>query len=466
MTTHKERLLQALRFVFLSFFPFFPTFTTTPTLKTKFDLCAYIPPHDTHVRRDDAVEIAFKKRKDLEAFLYAEQASRYDERIALAGYLPQIQLGAQIGRCDPDQFFPGLSCRRDSISNRGLTLTLSQLIFNGGGPIIDYKIAQEATKIVQENMKLTQDTVRINVETAFLNMQRFMLEKTFIESRDIASKALLEQSSGKNKVGFLNESTWLASNATYVTDQTTIANYTRDTQTALWNLQRQTGSDITSDKISMSLEDATKIDLKDLNFYLEKAAQTRPQLKIQDHMIRQAQLSQKKYGTSYIPSVAFFAEASDIRGGETLFETASPTGISPAITAGWSFGLNFTWNFDGLANAHAERRSNSQEIQYVLQKKDLELQVKQDVESAYNQVKNNIDLLTAAIAQSEQADATLQLKTKQFEVGTISRIDLAQAELTYESALFQLDASKLDTRIAYQNLLFACGYPKIGNHCI
>jgi outer membrane protein TolC len=251
-----------------------------------------------------------------------------------------------------------------------------------------------------------------------------------------------------------------------VGEQSAIANYARDMETALWTLQRQTGSNITIDEISLSVDDTTKINLKPLDFYLEKAFQNRPNLKIQDHLIRQAQLSEKKYRNSYVPSISLFAEASDIGAGETLFEPAANlNAANNAISASWTAGVQFTWSFDGLANVHAARKSDNQEIQYVLEKKDLELQVKQDVESAFNQVKNNSDLLKAAVAQYEQADATLQLKKKQFEVGTISRIDLKQAEQTYESTRFQLDSSKIDMRIAYQNLLFACGYPN-DNHCI
>lgn len=456
MVPSKKGIIRSLVLASISFVPL-QAITTSPALKTKLDLCAYIPQHNKQLQRNDAVEIAFKQRKDLEAFLYAEQASKYDERTALAGYLPQIQLGAQLGKTAPDPLLSKQGTIQrcpDSMTSKGLSFSISQLIINGGGPIIDYKIAQESTKIVQENMQLTQNNIQLNVETAFLTMQRLLLEKTFIESRDIASKALLAQSSGKNTVGFLNESSWLASTAQYISDQSSIANYARDVETALWTLQRQTASNITLDEISLSIDDATKICLKDLNFYLTKAFQYRPNLKIQDHMIRQAQLSEKKYRNSYVPSVGFFGQASDVKFGN---DTTNAT---------WSLGIEFGWQFDGLANVHQARKSDNQEIEYVLQKKDLEIQVKQDVESAYNQVKNNIDLLKASVAQFEQADAALKLKTKQFEVGTISRIDFAQAEQSYQSTRFQLDSTKLDTRLAYQNLLFACGYPKIDNHCI
>lgn len=454
MTTHKKSLSLTLTLVLISF----TSFAKQNALKTKLDLCAYIPPQDQRLRRDDAVSIAYTTRKDLEAFLYAEQASRYDERAALAGYLPQIQLGAQLGKTSPDVLLTGVTATTlplsESITNQGLSVTVSQLILNGGGPIIDYKIAQQATKIVQENMKLTQDNIRLAVETAFLTMQRFLLEKTFIASRDLASRALFEQSAAKNTVGFFNESTWLASTATYMNDQAAITNYARDTQTALWTLQRQMGKNITFDEISLSLEDTTKLNLKPLDFYIEKAFQNRPNLHIQDHLIYQAQLSEKKYRNSYIPNASFLGEASEVKLGDNN------------RTVSWFIGLNLTWTFDGLANMHAERKSEKQEIEYVLQKKDLEFQVTLDVETAYNQTKDNLDLLKAVVAQVEQADAALQLKKKQYEVGAISRVDMAQAELTYETVRFQLDSSKLDTRISYQNLLFACGYPKIDNPCI
>lgn len=456
MVTHQKKLFFLFALVILSFFS--PLCAKKNQLKPKIDLCAYIPPHETHLKQDDAVECAFKNRKDLEAFLFAEQASRYDERVTLAGYLPQIQLGAQLGKTSPDVLVATVGTTTEpfteAITNQQLSISVSQLIINGGGPVIDYKIAQEATKIVLENMKLTKDNIRLAVETAFLNMQRLMLEKTFIESRDIASKSLFEQNSGKNVVGFLNESTWLASTASYMSDQTAIANYARDFQTALWTLQRQMGTSVSLDAISTSIEDITKIELRPLDFYIQKAFQNRPNLKIQDHMIRQAQLSEKKYRNNYIPSAGFLGQASEVKLGDNN------------RTVSWFVGLNLTWNFDGLASVHAERKSEKQEIEFVLQKKDLEFQVKLDVETAYNSVKNNFDLLKTAVAQYEQADAALQLKQKQCDVGAISHIDLAQAQMSYESTKFQLDSTKVDTRIAYQNLLFACGYPKIDNQRI
>jgi outer membrane protein len=449
MITRQKGGLCVLALISFSFFS--PLIAHKKRVTPVIDLCAYIPPQDMHVKRDDAVTYAFQHRKDLEAFIFAEEASRYDERVALAGYLPQIQLAADIGKAGPDlttTVTGGNPLFGESLGNRDISISISQLIINGGGPVIDYKITQEATKIVQENMKLTQDNIRLAVETAFLTMQRLILQKTFIESQDIASRSLFEQSSAKNVVGFLNESTWLSATASYMGNQTAIANYMRNVQTALWTLQRQTNSAIKTDEISLSLEDAAKFELRPLEVYIEKAYQNRPNLKVQDHMIRQAQLSEKKYALSYVPSISLLGEAAE--------EMTRNNNVTS-----WFIGVGFTWNLDGLAGVHSARKSEKQEIEYVLQKKDMEFQVKLDVETAYNSVKNNIMLLKTAVAQFEQADATLQLKKKQFDVGTISRIDFDQAQMTYESTKFQLDSTKIDTRLAYQNLLFACGYPQI-----
>jgi len=403
---------------------------------------------------ETSVHLAHKNRDDLHGYFYSEQANKQDERAALAGYLPQFSINGKFGKTAPEALINVVTTAvlpqtlTDSTSTKGVTVSVSQLLLSGGTPVFDYRIAKEGTKIINSQMETAHNNIRFSTEQAFLNLQQKMLEKQAVQAQYQASQVTFEKNSSQKLVGFLNQSEWLSSAASYAKAKSDAQNYQYDLETAQNNLERETNTQVNIEQIDVSLQTTANVDLKPVDYYLSAALNHRPELRTQKHLIRQSRLSEKRYRRSYVPTVSAFAQASDIKLG-TGYRSAS-----------WTAGVDFSWSFDGLASAHTARKYKHKELEYKLQKRDLELQIRNDVENAHYQVHTTMNKLKAEVVSYEQAEQDLELKKAQYTVGSLSRSELAQAEFAYKSAEFTLNSLKIGIRTTYQNLLYLSGYPK------
>lgn len=405
------------------------------------------------VSRDGAVRIAYRNREDLQSFIYAQRASKNSERAALAGYLPQIQIVGHYSKASPELLLTSQKTPQicpETTSNTDMTFQVSQLVFSGGGPVLDYRIAREGTSIIRSQKKELKNSIRFNTESAFLDTQKELLKENFTETRDISSKIIFAQRSGQRAVGQTRRSVWLAASAQYAEQQSEVENYKYDVGRAIATLRRETNSPISPPDINLSLDGILAIQLESLNHYLMLAMKNRPDLKTQTHFIKQSRWTEKKYRRSYVPTVGLYARAAERSLGNKEVNRY----------AHWFAGLEFGWSFDGLGSAHAAQQYKNQTTQYILQKRDLELTIQQEVADAFLQTKSLMNKVKAAQFNLTKTESRLRSGRQRYQVGDISRANLAQREFDYEDAKFSLDALKIDTRTAYQQLLFICGYPK------
>ncbi|MCK5632125.1 TolC family protein [bacterium] len=447
------------RFLVVKAFIFSSFFSTQAHQSISFNMPSsnsFSENYQKKLSRNDALVLAYQNRKDLKSFTYARRANKNSEYAALANYLPQVQLGFQLGKTAPGELFNFVTEQEqlcpDSTSNRNSSFYISQLIYDGGSSILDYRIAKVGTKIIDNRRQDTKNIIRINVDSAFFETQKIILKKKFIEKTDKASKLFFDLNIGKNAVGFFNQAQWLSASAQYANDQSSIANYQYETQTAISSLQREIGVLVNPEEIDTCLDGITVFDLKPLEFYLHAAQRFRPDLKIQKHVIRQAKLQKKKFNRQYLPQLFAYADASDLK-----------LGTYKSSSSRWTMGIDIRWSFDGLASVHASRQYENTEIEERLKKRDLELQIIKNVKETYYQVKTVINFLKVARFDLEQAIAQIKIRQKEFEIGAISPSDHAQALLSLESTKFNFDTLKIDVANTYQTLLFVCGYPKESN---
>lgn len=419
----------------------------TPTMRAA--SCAQKPNH--LLSFDQATWLAQERRDDLYAFEYARRASVDAERAAFSGYLPQIKVTTRVSEFLPELiFFPEADPKECTEKRhwKRLTFHFSQLLLQGGGPLSDYEIAKEGTQIVLSQEREARNNAQIATQKAFLNAQKLLLEKQFIETKNKTSKVIFAKNSCQNIVGFLDRPAWLSATETYAQDQSAVANYEFDVQTAHAQLERETNTLIPIEQIDLCLDGITNITLEPLNYYIRAALIFRPELETQEHTIHQAKLNEMKYRRKYLPSVNFFSRVTNI----SIREGRAPEN--------WVVGLDFSWNFDGFAAIHTSRQSHDQAIQFQLQKRDFELNLINKVKILYYQLKTLVNTLKVARFNLGQQKANLQKSKTQLEVGSIARPDFAQAQLSYDSALFNYTATKIDIRTTYQTLLYTCGYPK------
>ena len=100
------------------------------------------------------------------------------------------------------------------------------------------------------------------------------------------------------------------------------------------------------------------------------------------------------------------------------------------------------------------------ELALIASRLDTQQKIKQEVETTYNTVHISLKSLHAQEAQFKQADNELILRKKQYEIGEISEVELAQAKTTWEQARYDLIHLKKQTATNYRELLYKSGYPE------
>ena len=423
-----------------------------------------------------AVYAAHKNREDLKSFDYSILASKYDQKAALAGILPQFSMTSNANRSGGLQVLTTAGLEPESPATtdsqtafpRSLTIQLSQLIFSLDGPIDQYKITKMGTKIIESQKEQLINAIRFNTETSFYDLQKELLKNSLISALEDSSELTFDRDTASNKVGFLNRSGWLQAQATFEDNLSDITNYPNDIQIALSRLERQTNTDMDPFKVSLSMQDINRIKLKPLEYYYRKALLYRPELEEKDHRIKQAKYSELFFKKQYIPTVRVFADITKAWNPceNNLLDNIEVPTIADCLLANlnrnpviWSVGVIATWSFDGLGSAHTGVAYEKHVTEFELQKRDLELQIVKNIKAVYYQLKNLFGQVRATEIQYKQSRVELDRKEQQKKVGEAAYYEVAQEKLNNKILEYALITLKIEINNLYANLLFLCGYP-------
>jgi len=409
------------------------------------------------INLDKSVEFAKKNRLDLEGFNYLICANWYDERAALGGYLPQISILTESGKSsEPEPTGGGIS----PIPRESIAVDITQLIFSYDGPLVQYKIAQEETNISRAQKETLQRLIRISTETSFLEAKKILLKKASIKSRDQSSQETFAQSKSRKKVGFFNKEQWKNAKFKYSEDQAHVKGYPDDVDTAISILEREMSIDIEKQDVSLEYKELDEIEFKNVKFYKKRALLNRPELTELTHKIKQAEYSEKFYRYKYIPEIYFNAVLQKNRIYDCvpneIYEAFPIFDNEPFF---WHVGVKITWNFDGLSSFNTSRKFDNLSTNFLLQKRDLELNIQKDVEVEYNTLGTLLITLDPMEKRYKAIKAKLENIKKQYDVGLAPFFKYKQAQFDYKQAEFDLIALKIDIKNSHQKLLFLCGYP-------
>ena len=416
-------------------------------LKIFFFLCAlcfiYLPiifPQTKEIKltMQEAVEMAHKHRPSLNAFKYATQASKQDEKKAMAGYLPQVTLTEQ------QSFQDGLKGPQNSIS-----VQASQLVYSFAGPLEERRIAQKVTESSKYYEETHKDLVQNQVEAAFLQSWLLQRKNKFIEFLSKSSTENIKKSEHQNELDLLDKNVWMTDAATHSEKMSTVYLYTDELYNAKNQLEYLIGKPFQNDETSITLKwDSKKeITLKPLHYYYDQAIKNRKEIKQKQMEIEQQQEYQSYYRKKYLPTV-------NITG-----QSGRSSGIGNN-----SIGAALSWNvFDGGANYHVQNKANANKLKAMMEKESYVQQAKYDVQKAYYDLSSYLKQLVAKNIKLAQAKNEFILKKQQFEIGDISKVDLETAKYNWETQKFNWLSLKITAAVKERELYYACGYPESFN---
>ncbi|MFC1894884.1 TolC family protein [Candidatus Dependentiae bacterium] len=383
----------------------------------------------------EVVKMAHKNRPSLKAYKFATQASKQDEKKAISGYFPQVTLNEQ-------PFFQnGLKGLQNSIS-----LQTNQLVYSFAGPIQQYKIAKKITESSKYQEETHKDLVRYQVEVAFLQSWLLQRKNKYIEFLEKSSNQDINKSEHENKLNLLDKNDWLNDAATYSQNMYTVYSYSDQLYDAKNQLEYYIGKPFKSETstIILTWDSAKQISLKQLEYYYQKAINNRKEIKQKQKEVEQYMEYQSFYKKTYLPSLSISGKS-----GRT-------SGIKNN-----SIGAVFTWNMlDGGANYHESNKANANKLKAIMEKENYVQQAKFDVQKSYYELATLLKQLVSQSVRLRQAENEFVLKKQEFNIGTISKVDLESAKYNWESQKFNWITSKINTSIKQRELYYSCGYPQ------
>ena len=384
---------------------------------------------------DKVVKMAYKYNPNLKAHDFAIQASKENEKVAISGYLPQINFVNQ-------QFF--------KTNSKGLhsntSLQISQLIFSFAGPLEKRKIARKETRVTKLSKEEFKDLIHHEVEISFLENWLLQQKYKLNEELNKSSKTTIEKAEHKKNVNLLDKNNWLTDEAMYAHNMANFYIYEDELNNAKNKLEYFIGKKFNIDlkQIYFSWNPPKKIILKKLDFYYKQALQNRKEIKEKQKMIERQYEYENYYKRTYLPNLTLSGNSG--RGGGTINN---------------SVGATLNWNFfDGAANFHELNKANANKLKILMEKEDITNKIKYEVQDAFYVLLEKLKLLSAQNVKLYQAKNEYILKKQKLQIGEISSVDFETAKYNLEVEKFIWLALKVDTIIKKHDLTYACGYPR------
>jgi len=415
---------------------------------------------------DQACRAALFGRSSQKSREYETRKRKADSLAVLSGYLPQISLStAYITGSRSDTILR----ERVSVFAKNRTyLRAQQRLIDFAGPVQRYRIAQQDTSIAMLNELLDGDKIHWEVERDFITLWKLHHKKPFIAALGKSASSMLNTEENRGCLGLLDYPSVTKAQALFARDHTLVARYTDDMQESWSNLQasidQEINAPLSDEETSLFVERSIWFGLEhDLPFYLRQAQCYRKELQVKEEEIRREQMREELYLKSYLPTVSAYVQLD--RGG--LISWFSPVGISAGGDVRrrkaplWQCGVEFNWEFDGLANAHRAVGAQESVAKAIMERNDTLRIIRREVESGHAHLERKVKDLAAAEQAMIAAEQTYKKEQSRLDLGLLSKPAFDAAQQAVEQARYALIEAKSEAALASQELLYKCGYPNV-----
>ncbi len=381
-----------------------------------------------------AVKIAHKNKPSLKALKFATAASRANEKVAIAGYLPQISLSTT------EQFASSAKGLQNST-----TLQAQQLIYSFSGPERLKRIAKTETAIAELNERNHEDLIRNEVEISFLQTWLLQEKNKLIKTLKNTAIKTIKKSHHKDKLQLLGQNDVLKDSANYASQMANVYAYIDELSISQDQLEFLLGNAYNKGNktTELSWNHNQEMQIKPLKYFYNLALKNRKEIRLKEKTIETHKEYQKYYKYNYLPEVSLTGQAS-------RYDQAVSNNV----------GINLSWNlFDGSSNYRKSQQSNANQLKTMQEKESLIQQIKYETQRAYHSLMAYKKQLTAKDAEFKQAENEFSLAKLNFKIGIISKVDLDNSMYNFENTKFAWLTTKINTSIKESELLFTCGYP-------
>ena len=412
-----------------------------------------------------ALRDAFMHRSDLHARKHTIKQRRLEQRVELSPLLPQITLQNLFITGTPRTF-----------AQNEIDIEVTQRLIDLGTVLHSYSAARELTHVAEHARELTRDLVKRGVEKSLLDLWEAQREQLFVATRWRASQTQFSRARSRCEAGTI-DGVELAQERSQ--DASVLAE-TKKYPEALFIGGRRVSRSIEG-KFDGKLDDASMCAFVDhavtssykrpLDFYLDQSCMHRQEILIKDAEICSEEHRATREARGYLPTISFVARynKSGISGlfgpqdQDPLLISCGDCGRKRAGFQGkaiWRAGIQLDWNFDGLASVHRASAAEESVSRLFAERRNTIEQVRLEVKEQYALMQRSQHDICAAEELFLAEKKTYIQKESEFDVGMITKVDVAAARRDFAEAKFKFEQAQIRVSDQYSELLFRSGYPE------
>lgn len=365
---------------------------------------------------------------------HAWQAARNEREVAAGGTRPRVDLTSSLGREKLHE-----SGQSEDFNTHTLSLTLTQLLYDGGGRKNETQRFQYLSNVRLYEFYAAAEGVALDVTRAWFDVLRYRKLLTLAEDNYVQHRAVFEQIQSKVKAGVARRVDLEQATGRLALSEANLVTETSNLHDVSARFQRLTG---TFPAREMESNVIMEKDLPpNITSALRAAISRHPGLRAAIENVRAANSAAKLQQASYAPKVDFRLRTEQAQNPDSRATGNRRDNVAEVV---------MSWN---LYNGGSDRSRIRQYADLLGQAGDEReracIDVRQNLSVAYNEMRKLAEQLTYFDQHQLAIDKARQAYRKQFEIGQRTLLDV----LDTENELFQARRSHInaesDLQIAY-----------------
>lgn len=390
---------------------------------------------------NEAVSLAIKTNPQISSALKQKEEFFFQKNIVRADFFPKLYLGYTYQRTD-------LGKNQPVINTHLFGPTLSWNVFSGFSSYYAFKEALYYLSAQDELIRTKILEVALSTIKAYLDYfnEKALLDAALADLED--AQSVLKLARKRFEVGLSPYADVLDAEARLKEAEFKVSNYKYSAEIAKARLLILMNQDLTQieDYELMPLKEGD-LTIETLPVYLTRALKLRPELMAKEKEILAQESRIKSVRGEYFPSVDLFANY--YREDKKFFPDTDYQ-----FQAGFKITFPLFTGFSTVSKLQKERATLEKKN---FEKRELELNVQQEVFSNYKLFQTAKDNLEAAKALLVKLEEDYRLVQKKYENGLASIVDLTTVMARLSQARSQVGVSRTNLLFNYYNLLKSSG---------
>ena len=403
---------------------------------------------------DEAIQLGLENNYGIHRFQNNLEIASNNRSLGNDGFLPSLTLSAsQTERIEDSEFETGgnaetTSGARSSVSNAALNL--DWIIFDGLRMFTAYDRLGEIEQITDYQLRLEMELLAARIINAYFNITRISEQLIVLENSVDVSLERIEIEETKLDLGSGSEYDLLQAESDLNADRAAVLrekNLLMEAKITLNQLMaREPSEDFNVENeipVNRNLsEDELRQKLMAENSELAIARLTQRVAKLEAD-----ELKGERYPEIAISSGYSF-NRNEAGGGFIRFNE----------TTGFLIGISARVNlFDGFNTSRRVQNAQINHKNALLQLEEDKLRLESDFLAVFRTYQNSLELIELEQDNLEKAEQTLDIAMERFRLGSISSLELREAQRTFLSAENRLINAKFEAKLAETELLQLSG---------